>query len=218
MVFSARRGFFDVITTIMNRPASPEYYDAVGKITYDLDPDNRISVVGFYYLDRISRTGDTPESKTMSKYPYMKRDDYGSALGVNWRSLISSNAYTLTTFSFSGNGWTTQQGTETNPTMAGEEIRENVYAIKNETVVQLSGSHEVKGGVQLFGVDPRHETWSPADTTRRGEIIPASSVVFRPSMSTKLDYLFKIPGNRYPAFQSPVESDLIAIRLRMNRH
>ena len=191
MVVSARRGFFDMITTIMNKPASPEYYDFVGKTTYDLNEDNRMSIVGFYYLDKISKSGNTKESQAISKYTYLNRDDYGSAAGVNWRSLISSKVYTLTTLSFSGNGWITRQGIESDPSLAGEEIRENSYGLKNETVIQLAPSLELKGGVQLHLLDSRHTTWKPADTTRRGEIIPASLISYLPPVSDKTAFFLQ---------------------------
>jgi len=219
MVVSARRGFFDIITSIMNKPASPEYYDFVGKTTYDIDAINRIGIVGFYYLDKVSRTGTTNESQAISKYDHVTRDDYGSAAGINWRFLISSRAYTLTTVSFSGNGWNTVQGTESNPSLGGEDIRENSYAFKNETVVQLASSLELKGGVQLHLIDSRHTAWTPEDTTRRGEIIPASSISYLPPMSNKAAFFLQdtwkplsrisiTTGIRYDAFSFTKEATL----------
>ncbi|MFA6438218.1 MAG: TonB-dependent receptor, partial [Bacteriovoracaceae bacterium] len=99
VIFSLRRGFFDILTKIMDRPAAPRYYDAVGKITYDLNQNNRISFIGFYYIDQIDRIGATKESSAMSKYDYLARDDFGSAFGLNWRSLVSQKAFVLTTIS-----------------------------------------------------------------------------------------------------------------------
>lgn len=43
IVFSLRRGFFDLITSILNKPAASSYYDAVEKVTYDLDGKSKIS-------------------------------------------------------------------------------------------------------------------------------------------------------------------------------
>src|SRR3989338_6062660 len=51
MIVSARRGFFDLLTSLLNRPAAPQYYDLVGKFTYDLNVDHRLGFVG---LDRKS--------------------------------------------------------------------------------------------------------------------------------------------------------------------
>ncbi|MBI3003940.1 MAG: TonB-dependent receptor plug domain-containing protein, partial [Ignavibacteriales bacterium] len=175
MVFSARRGFFDLLTSLMNRPAAPRYYDAVGKVTYDLDEKNRVSFLGFYYLDQIERAGTTPQSAQGSKYDYLTRDDFGSAAGINWRSLLSTDAYSLTTLSFSGNGWNTLQGTETNRSARGEDIREYSYSLKNEISYQLQPELQLKGGVQLHLIDSKHIAWTPEDTTRNGQLIPATS-------------------------------------------
>ena len=125
MVLSLRRGFFDLITATLNRPVAPSYYDAVGKVTYDLDGKNKISLLGFYYLDQIERTGsEKNEPSTWNRFDYLTRDDYGVAFGVNWRSLISENAFTLTTVSYTSNGWNTLQGTEFERSLMGEDIIE----------------------------------------------------------------------------------------------
>ncbi|MFA6456089.1 MAG: TonB-dependent receptor, partial [Bacteroidota bacterium] len=144
VIFSLRRGFFDILTAIMDKPAAPRYYDAVGKVTIDLDQNNRISLVGFYYIDQIDRIGSTKESSAMSKYDYLARDDYGSAYGVNWRSLLSHNAFLMTTVSLTGNGWTTNQGTQTNHSLRGEDILESEFMVKSELTYQFSPSFDVK--------------------------------------------------------------------------
>ncbi|MEW5799214.1 MAG: TonB-dependent receptor [Bacteroidota bacterium] len=185
MIFSLRRGFFDILTSIMNRPAAPRYYDAVGKITYDLDANNRISLVGFYYIDQIDREGTTKESGAMSKYEYLARDDYGSAFGLNWRSLLSRDAYAMTTISFTGNGWTTRQGSLTNRSLRGEDILENEMMVKSEITYQLLSSLDFKIGGQIKFIDSKNESWTPEDTTRTGTLIPAATITFTPNTTTK---------------------------------
>ncbi len=187
MVFSARRGLFDLLTSVLNRPAAPSYYDAVGKFTYDLDAKNRLSLVGFYYLDQIEREGTVrmKSSTDTGKYNYLTRDDYGTALGVNWRYLLSPAAYSLTTLSFSGNGWNTLRGTETKRDLIGEDILENSYTLKNEITYQINPKIDIKGGAQMRFIESKHNTWKPADTTRLGQIIPASSISFLPDVSNK---------------------------------
>lgn len=188
LIFSLRRGFFDMLTSIVNRPAAPRYYDAVGKITYDLDANNRISLVGFYYIDQIDREGTTKESGAMSKYEYLARDDYGSAFGLNWRSLFSHDAYAMTTLSFTGNGWTTRQGTLTDRSLRGEDILENEMMIKSEITYQILSSLDIKFGGQIKLIDSKNESWLPADTTRTGIITPASTITFTPNTTTKSSF------------------------------
>ncbi len=185
MIFSVRRGFFDILTSIMNKPAAPRYYDAVGKITYDLDARNRISLVGFYYIDQIDKAGSTKESSAMSKYDYLTRDDYGSAFGVNWRSLVSQKAFILTTVSFTGNGWTSKAGTQADPALKGDDILENEFSIRSEFAYQFNPSLELKVGVMAKTIDSRNTSWTPQDTTRTGTLIPATTISFHPSLTAK---------------------------------
>ena len=187
MVFSARRGFFDLLTSMLDRPAAPSYYDAVGKFTYDMDAKNRLSVVGFYYLDQIERdgAGSRKSSSDIGKYNYLTRDDYGNAFGVNWRYLISPDAYSLTTLSYSGNGWNTRSGTETERNLLGEDILEKSYALKNEITYRMNPRIDIKGGAQIRYVQSEHVAWKPADTTRLGQVIPASSISYLPEPGNK---------------------------------
>jgi len=185
MIFSLRRGFFDLLTSLLNKPVAPRYYDAVGKITYDLNPNNRISLVGFYYLDQIDKLGSTKESSAMSKYDYLARDDYGSAMGLNWRSLISQHAFALTTVSFTGNGWTTRQGSETNRALRGEDILEKEFTVKSELTYQFSPVLDLKIGGLVKMIDSKNESWTPEDTTRSGVIIPAARISYIPDMTSK---------------------------------
>jgi outer membrane receptor for ferrienterochelin and colicin len=185
LVFSARRGFFDLLTSVMNKPAAPRYYDAVGKLTYDLDPKNRLSILGFYYLDQISREGTAQGMSEKPKYDYITRDDYGSAVGLNWRWLLSSNIYMLTTASFTSNGWNTLQGTISTRDLKGDDIRENEYSIKSELNYQVSHGFELMIGGMIKLIDSQHRAWTPQDTTRSGQLIPATSISYNPDMTEK---------------------------------
>lgn len=220
MVLSLRRGFFDLITATLNKPAAPSYYDAVGKVTYDVNNKNRISLVGFYYLDQIERTGSTKEeNETWNRYDYLTRDDYGSALGINWRSLLSEDAYSLVTASYTSNGWNTLQGTELNPDLMGEDIREDEFSLKSELNYQFSTKLNIKVGGQLKVIDSRDESWIPEDTLRTGTIIPAKTISYKPGATTKgalflqssfriFDPLVVTTGLRYDYFALTSENNL----------
>ncbi|MDW7679261.1 MAG: TonB-dependent receptor [bacterium] len=219
MVLSLRRGFFDLITSTLNRPVAPSYYDAVGKITYDVNNKNRISLVGFYYLDQIERTGSTKEENvTWNRYDYLTRDNYGAAIGVNWRSLISENAFSLVTASYTSNGWNTLQGTKSEPTLMGEDIREDEFSLKSEINYQFSSKLNFKLGGQLKVIDSRNESWIPEDTLQTGTIIPANTISYQPDATTKaalflqssfriLDPLIITTGLRYDYFALTTENN-----------
>ncbi|MGE5497063.1 MAG: TonB-dependent receptor domain-containing protein, partial [Syntrophothermus sp.] len=201
-VFSFRRGFFDLLTSLFNRPAAPRYYDAIGKVTYDLDDRNRLSILGFYYLDQISREGTVQgmSNSTLSKYDYLSRDDYGTAFGINWRSLLGRSVYSLTTLSFARNGWNTKQGTEAQRELRNEDIYESNYSLKSEITYQIFPGLELKTGGELKLLDSKHVIAKPADTTRTGQIIPASSVSYLPESSTKLSLFLQDTYRPSPFF------------------
>ncbi len=186
MVFSLRRGYFDLITSLLDKPVAPNYYDAVGKTSFDLNKDNRISLVGFYYVDQIERTGiEKGETYSWNRFDYLTRDDYGAAIGINWRSLISEKAFSLVTASYTSNGWNTIQGTELNRDLLGEDIREDEFSLKSEFNYQFSPKLNLKLGGQFKVINSHNESWSPADTTREGTIIPASIISYQPDAEFK---------------------------------
>lgn len=219
MIFSLRRGFFDLITATLNRPAAPSYYDAVGKVTYDIDNKNKISLLGFYYLDKIERTGSEKDGvSTWNRFDYLTRDDYGTAFGINWRSLISESAFTLTTASYTSNGWNTLQGTEFEKSLMGEDIRENELSLKSELNYKLSTKFIFKIGGQFKSIYSYNESWTPEDTTRSGTIIPASTISYNPDATTKtalflqvsyriIDPLIITAGLRYDYFALTSENN-----------
>ena len=219
MTLSLRRGFFDLITSILNRPVAPSYYDAVGKVTYDINNKNKISLLGFYYLDQIERSGEEKdEPATWNRYDYLTRDDYGAAIGVNWRSLFSENAFTLTTASYTSNGWNTLQGTELDPSLMGEDIRENEFSLKSELNYKLSTRLNIKMGGQFKSINSVNESWTPEDTTRSGTIVPANTISYNPNATTKaalflqtsyriVDPLIFTAGLRYDHFTLTSENN-----------
>ena len=219
MIFSIRRGFFDLLTAAMNKPAAPRYYDAVGKVTYNLDDYNKISLVGFYYLDQISKSGPTKEDTGLSKYDYLTRDDYGAAFGINWLSLFSQNAFALTTLSYSSNGWNTHLGTESDKNLKGDDIKEDEYLLKTEISYNPISWLELKGGGGIKFIDSNHDIWSPQDTTKSGQLIPAVSLQYYPNINEKyfafaqstihpLEKLAITTGLRYDYFTYTNETNL----------
>jgi len=219
MIFSLRRGFFDLLTAAMNKPAAPRYYDAVGKATYNLDDYNKISLVGFYYLDQISKSGPTKEDNGLSKYDYMTRDDYGAAFGLNWLSLFSSKAYALTTLSYSSNGWNTHLGSAIDKNLKGDNIKEDEYLLKTEITHNTSSWLELKGGGGIKFINSKHDIWSPQDTTKSGQIISATSLKYYPDITEKyfafaqttihpIERLALTAGLRYDYFKYNNESNI----------
>lgn len=193
LVFSARRGFFEILTAVMDKPVAPNYWDIVGKATYAFGLRHKLSLVGFYYLDDIERTGtiDDAGSELGRKYDYTRRDDYGSAIGVNWRYLFSKQGYLLTTAAFTSNGWKSWIGSETDHNLNGENVKEDEVHLKSELTYKYNEILEIKSGIQFKTINSEHHTWSAADTTRTGFVFPADTVYYYPKMTYKTGIYFQ---------------------------
>ncbi|HVO73809.1 MAG TPA: TonB-dependent receptor, partial [Ignavibacteriaceae bacterium] len=187
IAFSARRGIFDLITKMMGREVMPTFWDAAGKITYNIGKSNKISLLGFFYKDDVERDKYDPDAhnKVGREYEHVKFDVYGSAFGLNWNYLFSNNGYSLTTASITSNGWKTFGGTNALPNSNGEDLIEQEISIKNEILYKLSNFIEIKGGLFLKSINSDHFVWSEIDTTETGHIFNADTINYYPPIAYK---------------------------------
>lgn len=185
MLFAARRGFFDLLTSLIDEPGLPRYWDLVGKATYNLSVNHELSLVGFYYLDQFEQPPDSTEDNELGRKYAEKSDNYGSAIGLNWRYLFSKHGYMLTTAAFISNGWKSGHGTESNPELIGDDIKGDEVHLKSKLTYKLSDAVEVKGGLFWKTINSDHRIWSIEDTTRTGFVIPAYNVTYYPPLTFK---------------------------------
>jgi len=187
VVVSLRRGFFDLITNLMDKPLSPRYWDAVGKYTLQPSERHMLSFLGFYYNDEFTKDGYTEgaQFKLGKRYPYVKRDITGSAIGINWRYLLNSNGYVLTTASFTRNSWKSWLGSELIHDLAGDDVDEKEFHLRSELTYKLSDSFELKAGAVAKSIHSDNFTWTAADTINTGHILPADTLTFNPDPTYK---------------------------------
>lgn len=187
-VFSVRRGIFDLITKMLGREALPRYWDAVGKITYNLGKSNKISLVGFYYKDdsEKNKSDEDSHNAVARKYQYLNFNSYGTAFGINWNYLFSSKGFMLTTASVTGNGWDITRGNDNNKKQNYEDLLETEFTLKNEIVYKILPMLEIKGGLQFKSLYSENYLYFAADTTNKGDILNADTIDYNPPSSYKL--------------------------------
>jgi outer membrane receptor for ferrienterochelin and colicin len=191
MVFSARRGIFDLLMSLMNAEPRPRYWDVSGKATYNLGAKHQLSLVGFYYKDDLEMPADPEDEEELERKYDLKRNDYGSAFGLNWRYIFSNRGYMLTTAALVSNGWKSWRGNEKEPEVVGDKIKENEFHLKSELTYRLSNTVGVKGGFFWKTIDSDHHLWSSAQSTRTGIIIPAYTVTYNPPTTFKAGSFFQ---------------------------
>ena len=187
MLLSARRGVFDLLTSTMGVPALPSYWDAVGKVTYDLGSLHRLSLVGFYFPDDLRIAADPEGENRHGHWPGLdlERSDHGRAVGLNWRWFLGERGYVLTTASHVSNSWTTTRGTDDMPEVIGDAIREEEFRLKSELNHTFSDRLSVRLGVFAAQIHSEQNTWSISDTLATGEIVPGYYVGYNPDPTYK---------------------------------
>ena len=221
MIWSVRRGVFDLITSALGVSALPSYWDVVGKVTYDLDDRNRLSIVGFYFPDDLEMAADPEGEFRHGMWPGLdlERHDHGNALGVNWRRLLGAGGYVLTTASYVSSSWATTRGSEEDPSLIGDAVREDELRLKTEVNYRFSDRLAVRAGVFSKGIKSEHNIWSIADTTAAGYVIPAYHESFKPAPTWKagshlqatvrpLDRVSLTAGVRYDYYDFTDESSV----------
>jgi outer membrane receptor for ferrienterochelin and colicin len=186
MALSLRRGIFDLFTQMMNRPIMPRYWDAVGKISYQLGKKNYLSFIGFFYNDEVRKTGLIKEHAEFSRnYKYMRWDEYETTGGLNWRYLFCSRGYALTTLEYTQNHWKTTYGNDWNKKINGNESREYLSRLKSNVTYQFSTKITAKAGMLYENIDSHQERWRAADTSRAGFIYDSYSLDFTMPATSK---------------------------------
>jgi outer membrane receptor for ferrienterochelin and colicin len=187
MVFSARRGYFDILTNMMNSPVSPQYWDFVMKVSHNPNPSHRFSLIGFYYQDDFEKKGlsENLHHPDGENYFRIKGQVKGGAAGLNWTYLINEKAYLQTTLSYNCNSWQSQRGSQVDPNQDGDEIAENEFHLKSHIHWQLSAKLELQSGLLWKQIDTNHHLWYNADTTKTGIFLPSTTISFNPDWTYK---------------------------------
>ncbi|MBN2009180.1 TonB-dependent receptor [candidate division KSB1 bacterium] len=174
MIFSFRRGVFDLITRMMDRDVSPRYWDMVNKLSWQPTQDHTVSFVCFYYLDDAERRETMEDHGNLArKYEYSRWKDYGYAAGINWRWLISRNGYLLTTLEHTDNGWDSSIGTNKEKNLNGDNSQARSIQIKSQLKYQISDMLEMTVGGFIKNLDSRYHQWQQPDTLATGFILPS---------------------------------------------
>ena len=186
IMLSVRRGIFDMFTQMMDRPVQPRYWDSIAKASWQLGAKHQISLVGFYYLDDGERTGTMVDHGEMAKkYEYAKFDDFGSAIGLNWRYLFNDHGYALTTLEWTGNGFGSGIGALENRDLVGDDIFDQTLQLKTKITYRVSDHLDTKAGGFFKVLDAEYSRWSQADTLRTGTILPEYSYTYTLPQSYK---------------------------------
>lgn len=179
ILFSMRRGIFDLFTKMMDRPVSPRYWDMIGKLSYHPNARNKFSLVGFYYKDDAERLEKMEDHGELArKYEYAKWDDDGAAIGFNWRLILNAHGFLQTTAEWSGNSIQSIMGPNSNRDMNGDNTRVHTWQVQSRLHYQCHPKLAIDAGGYMKYLTADYHQWRDADTLEAGFIVPAFETVY----------------------------------------
>lgn len=94
-LFSARRSYLDFIFKAAGFSFVPEYWDFLGKASYDISPVDKLSFTGIVALDNVRQFNDDADQRYDNSRILATNQD-NAVGGVTWRRLFNNGFFNLT--------------------------------------------------------------------------------------------------------------------------
>lgn len=174
-LFSARRSYLDLIIDLFEAGGIPAYSDIHGKITYDINPNNRITILNLFGKSWQDYDGDEAKDAGLNNYGTLK--DEQNTIGLNWRCLWSEKGYSNTAFSYSSmknsNNWIS---VKTGELKTFDENTESSLRLYNINFYQINKTNKIEFGFEADYFMNRYDYFRNSFINRLGEEIPGLNI------------------------------------------
>ncbi|HPO54755.1 MAG TPA: TonB-dependent receptor [Ignavibacteriaceae bacterium] len=173
-LFSARRSYLDLIFKAAGFGFVPEYYDVLGKYSYDFDPKNSLSFLLIGAFDNVRYFNDT-EEKRKDNARILGSNQMQYITGFSFRHLFDNGFYTLALSRNLVDYDTAQRDTLQNPIFLNKS-KEEENTLRADIIFKLSPKSEVNfgGNIRLIQFDA--DILLPSFRTSFGEILNITSL------------------------------------------
>lgn len=170
-MLSIRRSYLDLLKSAIRLTAVPNYWDFNLKLSYDFNKNNKLSVIGFSALDKISFNAN--DAKSADDIPYNTDDKVNVyTIGANYQRLLK-NGYIQTILSNSYTKYYDNVNDSNNiKHIFGSDSYENETELKSEINYSLSKLLSLNAGIGWKHGNYKTNMYAEADTTPQGYIIP----------------------------------------------
>ena len=145
-IFSARRSYLDFIFKAAGFGFVPEYWDFLGKVNYQLSPNDRLILLGIGALDNVKLFNDTPDQR-FNNSRVLGSDQNQIVGGVSWRHLMSHGFSTVTLGETYVDYNYMQNDSLLNPLFRNSSW-EHESALRGDFVTHLAKNTELSTGIQ----------------------------------------------------------------------
>lgn len=220
-ILSARRSYTDLIVNLVDLTVAPTYGDGQFKLTYDIDNDNRLSVLNLFSLDESTIQREQAEKLDFSVYG--KEYIIQNTSGVVWRRLHGTAGFSTATLSASVTGYrTTFYDGRAGSLYMRNRSTERTFRTTVSTRHKLGSSAGIEAGVNGALLWNTYDNALGEYTTMLGDTTPALNVTgeFNEtelggylSLTTKLIGNVKVTAGIRGEYFSAVDRFLLSPRL-----
>ncbi len=149
-MLSGYRSYLDIVGKLLDSDNPSDYYDIQGKIVYDIDEANRLSLLTINGYSETKEDQEEERESGASNYSWERFNI--STVGLNWRHLWGGRGFSDTSLSYSF-----MKGKDDGRSVTDNEFayyfnyRDRWITLRNVNQIHLGTAHQLK-----FGVEAQH--------------------------------------------------------------
>jgi hypothetical protein len=175
-LFSFNRSYVDLILEQIEEGSPlPKYGDAQGKLVYNIDSENRLTLLNVLSIDRIYM--DQEKAVENDANMYGKTDGITNTAGINWQHIWSNTGYSNTSISHTYTKYDRDYSkTATFIKMYTNDSEENLFKIRNVNYLKLNPFNSIEFGCEATGIVTDYSTFYGEYEDEYGNVIPPLTV------------------------------------------
>jgi hypothetical protein len=162
-MLSARKSYLDLLVEAIGTGVAPRYGDVQGKVSYDIDPYNKLTLLDIYANNRIHTNRDESIDTENPNYGGFKGQQ--NTCGLNWRCLWGENGYSNTALSYalqlSNDHWL---NAKTNALLVENDSYEGSISLRNTNFYALNNNNKLEFGLNITNERADYNYFLSADT------------------------------------------------------
>jgi outer membrane receptor for ferrienterochelin and colicin len=144
-MFSGYRSYLDIISGLLDTGNPSDYYDIQGKIVFDIDETDRLSLLTINGHSETKEDPDFEQSSGLGNYSFERFNL--STVGLNWRHIWSGSGFSDTSLSYSYmKGRDDTWAVSDNEPLFFVSYRNDWLTFRNVNQFQLGAAHKFKFG------------------------------------------------------------------------
>jgi hypothetical protein len=172
-MFSANRSYIDLIVNQLEEGSPlPRYGDFQGKIAYDLNKENRLTLLNVFSIDEIYLDKDKAVEHDANMYG--ETDGVTNTAGANWQHIWSNKGFSNTSIAHTFTKYERDYSkTVSHRKFYGNNSKENIFRLRNVNYLKLNNQNSIEFGGDVSAMFIDFDTFYGEYEDQFGNITPA---------------------------------------------